>query len=100
MTDEDWESGFGKSVAVFLNGHGIPDHDIRGEQVVDSSFLVLFNAHFEDIEFCTPPAEYAQDWVVVVDTADPALEEPGTVAAQGTISVPARSLLVLEKVTA
>jgi isoamylase len=100
MTDDDWESGFGKSVAVFLNGEGIPDHDIRGEHVVDSSFLILFNAHFEDLEFSTPPAEYADKWVVVIDTADPSLEETATVGAQDAIKVAARSLLVLEKVTA
>ena len=100
MTDDDWGSGFGKSVGVFLNGEGIPDHDIRGERVVDSSFLILLNAHFEDIEFCAPPAEYADSWTVVADTADPALEEAGTVAAQATIIVPARSLLLLEKDTA
>ena len=27
MTEEDWEAGFGKSVAVFLNGDGIPDRN-------------------------------------------------------------------------
>src|SRR5690606_36645475 len=30
MTDEDWESGYAKSMAVFLNGQGIPDLDVRG----------------------------------------------------------------------
>ncbi|MCW2602271.1 MAG: glycogen debranching protein [Pseudonocardiales bacterium] len=100
MNDDDWGSGFGKSVGVFLNGDGIPDHDIRGERVVDSSFLILFNAHFEDIEFCTPPPEYADEWVVVIDTADPALDDAATVGAQTAIKVPARSLLLLEKVTA
>ena len=100
MTDDDWGSGFGKSVGVFLNGDGIPDHDVRGERVVDSSFLVLFNAHFEDIEFVTPPPEYADSWAVVIDTTQPELDEAGTVGAQAAITVPARSLLLLEKVTA
>jgi len=27
MTDEDWDSGFGKSVAVYFNGLGIPGTD-------------------------------------------------------------------------
>ena len=33
MTDEDWGAGFAKSVAVFLNGHGIPGRDPRGQRV-------------------------------------------------------------------
>ena len=50
MTGEDWGSGFAKSVGVFLNGQGIPDRDARNQRVVDDSFLLCFNAHYEDIE--------------------------------------------------
>jgi glycogen operon protein len=69
MNDEDWDSGFGKSVAIFLNGHGIPDLDTRGQRVVDDSFVVCFNGHHEPIEFTLPPAEFGEAWVPVVDTA-------------------------------
>jgi isoamylase len=99
MTDEDWGSGFGRSVAVFLNGEGIPDRDMRGERVVDDSFFVVFNAHTDDIEFTAPPAEYGDTWRVIIDTSDAAPEvEP--VPAAGAITVAARSVIVLEKVTA
>src|SRR5205823_11259620 len=37
MTKQDWGSGFGRAVAVFLNGQGIADRDGRGERVVDDS---------------------------------------------------------------
>src|SRR5205085_1563812 len=33
MGDEDWNSGFAKSIAIFLNGQAIPDPDERGERV-------------------------------------------------------------------
>ena len=56
MTDEDWETGYAKSVAVYLNGHGIPDLDVRGQRVFDDSFLLCFNAHYEPIEFRLPDA--------------------------------------------
>src|SRR5215203_4475499 len=55
MTEEDWESGFAKSIAVYLNGHGIPDLDVRGQRVTDDSFVLCFNAHYEPIEFTLPP---------------------------------------------
>ena len=47
MSDEDWDSGFAKSIAVYLNGQGIPDLDERGQRVTDDSFVLCFNAHYE-----------------------------------------------------
>jgi glycogen operon protein len=35
MQPEDWESGFGRAVGVFLNGDGIRERDRRGEEIVD-----------------------------------------------------------------
>jgi pullulanase/glycogen debranching enzyme len=54
MTEDDWESGHAKSVAVFLNGEGVPDLDARGQRVVDNSFLLCFNAHQEPVVFVVP----------------------------------------------
>ena len=54
MSDEDWDSGFAKSIAVYLNGHGIPDLDERGQRVTDDSFVLCFNAHYEPIDFVLP----------------------------------------------
>jgi isoamylase len=120
MTEEDWESGFAKSVGVFLNGGAIPDPDLRGEQITDDSFLVLFNAHYEMLPFTIPNRDWGDHWVVVLDTDDlRLLPEPGggngnghgtTVAwepglgegepvKQGDqIDVGARSLMVLRRV--
>ena len=96
MTEEDWESGFGRSVAVFLNGQGIPDRDARGQRVIDDSFLLYFNAHWEPIEFTVPGDEYGAEWMAVVDTTEPEAEER-TVAAGATVTVGPRSLVVLQK---
>ncbi len=32
---EDWDSGFGRSVGMFLNGQGIRENDSRGRPVTD-----------------------------------------------------------------
>jgi glycogen operon protein len=97
MTEQDWDSGFGRSVAVFLNGEGIPDTDARGERIVDDSFLLCFNAHDAGIDFTMPHEEYAKTWEIVLDTARPQLEDPATVESEETVTVDARSLLVLRK---
>ena len=72
MTDEDWDSGFGRSLAVFLNGKAIRSPDSRGEPVVDDSFLLLFNAHDEaiDVHRCRPRST-ARSGLVELDTGTP-----------------------------
>ncbi|ORA49338.1 glycogen debranching enzyme [Mycolicibacterium chubuense] len=97
MTGEDWGAGFAKSLTVFLNGHGIPDMDARGQRVTDDSFLLCFNAHYEPIDFTMPPQEFAASWVPVVNTAEltPDGQEADALPAGATLTVPARATIVL-----
>ncbi|MDZ7884502.1 MAG: glycogen debranching protein GlgX [Mycobacterium sp.] len=99
MTPEDWGSGFGKSVAVFLNGDAIPEPNARGERVRDDSFLLCFNAHDESLDFVLPPDDYAEKWVTALDTGDPAGAHEVTISAGEKISLQPRSLRVLRKTT-
>ena len=94
MTDEDWESGFAKSIAVYLNGHGIPDLDVRGQRVTDDSFMLTFNAHYEPIKFTLPPKDFGTAWKPVLYTAGEFSNE--SVAAGTTVTVEARAVLVLQ----
>jgi len=96
MTEEDWDSGFGRSIAVYLNGQGIPDRDARGERVVDDSFVMCFNAHGEDIEFTLPGREYAAEWTLVIDTDSAQFPDGEPVRAGGRIRVGGRALVVLQ----
>ena len=97
MSDEDWGAGFSKSVAVFLNGHGIPDRDARGQRVLDDSFVLCFNAHYDPIEFNLPPADFGASWRVVVHTGagDTAEVEMGAAAE---LIVDAHTAVVLQAV--
>ncbi|MGW0520701.1 glycogen debranching protein GlgX [Crossiella sp. NPDC003009] len=115
MTEQDWESGFGRCIMVFLNGDGITDLDARGERVTDDSFLLCFNAHDGEMELTVPNSDYGQEWAVVLDTATgEALAGSGggvvtgviaggtptqarTVRGGETIKVVDRSLLVLQR---
>lgn len=99
MTPEDWGSGFGKSIAVFLNGDAIPEPNARGERVRDDSFLLCFNAHDEALDFVLPPDDYAEKWVTALNTGDPAGADEVTISAGEKISLQPRSLRVLKKTT-
>jgi isoamylase len=97
MSDEDWDSGFGKSVAVYLNGLGIPDLDARGQRVTDDSFFLCFNAHHEEIEFTLPSKEFGQTWLPVIDTASITVpDDPEPTSAGETVRVAARAMVVLQ----
>jgi isoamylase len=98
MTDYDWDSGFGKSVAVYLNGLGVPDLDARGQRVTDDSFFLCFNAHHESIEFTLPPEEFGRAWAPVVDTSASTAnsEDQESIRAGSAVLVAARTVLVLQ----
>ena len=74
MTGEDWDAGFAKALAVFLNGQAISEPDRRGERMSDDSFLLLFNGSEHDLVFAIPPRRYGQRWTTVLDTALPQTE--------------------------
>jgi glycogen operon protein len=99
MTEQDWEVEICYCLTVFLNGEGIPDADAHGRPVIDNSFLLCFNAYYENIDMRLPGKGYGQEWTVVLDTATS--QKPGTrgvtIAGNTTITVTGRSLVVLER---
>jgi len=103
MKEQNWDDGFGKSIVVFLNGNAIADRDKRGERVVDDSFLMAFNAHYEDIEMTVPDEDYGSGWGLVVDSCAGTVDATplgDVIPAGGTIPLAARSIVVLQRVTA
>jgi glycogen operon protein len=100
MGEDDWESGYARSVTVFLNGEGIREPDTRGERVVDDSFFLLFNGHHEPMEFTLPDLGAGERWQVEIDTAAPLLGdvEDRSVKPGAPFPLEGRSVQVLRKV--
>ena len=94
MTEEDWSQGDAQAVMVFLNGQAIPEPDKRGDRIVDDSFLILLNAHGEDMTFTLPDEGYGDGWLVEIDTAAEVVD-PGEYGPDTEIRVVSRSLVVL-----
>jgi glycogen operon protein len=93
MAPSDWDSGFGRSVGVFLNGDGIRGRDNQGRRITDVNFLLYFNAHDDEVGFRVPSDEYAPKWDVIIDTAGGRTDEP--VDADSLLPVGAKALVVL-----
>jgi glycogen operon protein len=52
---------------VYLSGTGLQEVDRRGRPVLDDDFLMLFNAHHEEIGFVLPQLD-GDAWRCVLDT--------------------------------
>ncbi|MDQ0646980.1 isoamylase [Microbacterium natoriense] len=94
MQPEDWDSGFGRAVGMFLNGHGTREKDERGRPVTDLNFIVYFNSGDDRVDVTLPDDRHGDSWEVVVDTAGEADEEQ-PLSAGGGFTMEAKSLLVL-----
>jgi glycogen operon protein len=98
MTQRDWKRGDAYAIGVFLNGEKLRETDEHGEPILDSSFLVLFNAYHEDVEFRLPNASFGSSWELVLSTAEPELGAgEQRLSPRERIALPARSTLVLER---
>jgi glycogen operon protein len=98
MTRRDWERDDFHVVGLFLNGDAIPTLDRQGQPVRDDSFLLLFNAHFEDVDFTLPSRRYGTAWALELNTAKPDAEpDSAVIAARGAVKLVARSMMVLRR---
>lgn len=71
MDMADWQNTHAFSVMIYLNGSDIPEVDWYGNQMVDNDFILIFNAHYEPIQFTLPDERYGKKWKLVVDTHNP-----------------------------
>jgi glycogen operon protein len=68
MTRRDWDSNESRAIGVFLNGDELNTQTETGEEVRDETFLMLFNAHFEDISFRLPARRFGTSWSLILAT--------------------------------
>jgi isoamylase len=98
MTEQEWEQDFARCLGMYLAGEGLLETDERGRRLVDSDFLVLFNAHHEQIEFTLPQFAPDSRWLVVLDTThDNGLSRSGVYEPQSIYPLQGRSLALLQR---
>jgi glycogen operon protein len=97
MTEEQWRAGYAKAVTVFLNGNELPDLGPRGGRIRDNSFLLLFNAHWEMLDFVLPLRLRQRRWKAIINTKEPRfVREKILFSKDKNVPVMARSLVVLQ----
>ena len=96
MTEENWNHSFAKSLAVYLNGYGIHSLSEKGERILDDSFYIMFNAHYETIPYKLPSKKYGAYWVKELDTAFPDLADEEQYEPESIVEVKSRSLVLLK----
>ncbi|HEV2675623.1 MAG TPA: glycogen debranching protein GlgX [Aliidongia sp.] len=96
-TPEDWNKPYARCLGYLLNGRaGSYYRGPTGHRDFDKSFLVLVNAHHEEIAFQVPPTPRPMRWEALVDTAfETGFAEPGTeIEAGRAFPLKARSLVL------
>jgi glycogen operon protein len=96
MTQKDWQRQDAHSLGVFLNGLEIPNRTPDGKDVVDDSFLLLFNAYADPITFTLPTRRFGPRWRVEIATAPGAPAD--VIPARAAVPVEGRSLILLRRV--
>jgi len=94
MTRRDWDNTESRAIGVFMNGEELDAETPHGEEVRDDSFLLLFNAHFEDIPFRLPARRFGTRWEVVLATGE---WHGDRLVPGGDVAVQSRSVVVLRR---
>ena len=94
MAHRDWHEL--RHLGVFLNGQETDLVTHEGEPIVDASFIVFVNAEPEPLVYRLPPRRFGLEWTLELTTDD--LGAAGeTYAGRSSVTLPARSLMVLRR---
>ncbi|TVR29977.1 MAG: glycogen debranching enzyme GlgX, partial [Spirochaetaceae bacterium] len=96
MEDSYWNEGYAKSIAIYLNGSAVPSPDVFGLKVIDDSFYLIFNAHYEPLDFTLPDKVWGRRWRMVIDSAEGWIEDRRVLSAGDRVAAESRSVIVLQ----
>jgi len=71
IDDDEWTHDYARCLGLYLPGDGLGDWDERGHVLEDDDFLLLFNAHHEEVPFILPVLRENPVFEVLIDTALP-----------------------------
>ncbi len=96
MTDEDWYDAGQSTVGMFVSGRPLRTPGPRGEQQIDTSFLLWFHAGAEPVEVYLPDNDWVHAGAIVLST-DPGLPDGTRVEVGEVLTIGARSVVVMQE---
>ena len=98
MTDDDWNAGYSKSLALRLAGDAMAETDEKGRAIVDDTLLIIINAHHAPLAFTLPAHKREVRWQPILDTSVTAGSERlvTNLKGGGRYELEARSIAVLQ----
>ena len=99
MTEAEWDHEFARCLGAYLVGATLTEADRQGHIVSDDNFLLLLNAHHEQIEFQLPAFTPDVTWDAMLDTdydAGAGSREP--IAGGTKYPLTGRSLVLLREI--
>lgn len=100
MSEKQWTKlSFAHCLGMYLAGSAIDEYEEHGKRISDDDFLLLLNAHHEEVDFQIPDINGDRLWKVLIDTIDATLP-PDTHSWQSGDDYPlqSRSLVLLTSV--
>ncbi len=98
MTEEQWNTGWMRSLAVMLNGSTLAQLDETGEPIADDTFLVMLNSYADGVTYTLPQSPRNRGWKLLMNTHD--LDNPfGEKLLHSSLGVAGRSVVVLRELT-
>jgi len=98
MTQEQWNTGWMRSLVVMLNGKTLGEIGDMGEPIQDDSFLIMLNSHGDRVTYTLPQSPLNRGWKLIMNTND--LDNPfDERLLDGKLDVAGRSVVLLRELT-
>lgn len=95
VTPADWNFPTMRTLGVYLSGSDIRTPDLRGEPVIDDSYLLLLHAGDVRCDFVLPGSPWATRYELVLDTCWASAEPPPPRSVTRRYALAPRSLALL-----
>ena len=102
MADEDWRAG-SSTIGLRLAGDEIEEPDVAGEAILTPSLMIIIHAGQDPVEFVLPNldrSEVDHTWELILDTDTARGESDKRFEEQSVVTVPGRTVWLLQGCTA
>jgi isoamylase len=91
MTMDHWHDANARCLGVLLDGRA-QESGIR-RRGSDATLLLIYNAHFDVVNFCLPTVPDGTNWLLLIDTNQPDEAQLGSLPFGHSLAVTGRSLM-------